>query len=275
MVIPETARSPSTVTARLGNPGCRRRRPQCHCPRYRNVLLIGSPPRHPHRAPSRNQCHVPLRGNDSSRAESFGQLDSNETRATLASRQDDRGFRGPRSVCFLQTLQLVPPTMGIVPASPNDNEKGSSDCRSPRHTGRTHPARCPTHHRTVHQVAVFRPLRRRRPAVPKVPAEHTRSLCKWVVNSAFIRPPSLERRHEIQLSVEKRNHLRSGRPRRPLLGKCCADLAESCFWAPGPRCNKSSSTCHTQNQIECQTQRPRREAARGATPNPRVKKLHE
>ena len=205
----------------------------------------------------------------SSRAESFGQLDSNETRATLASRHDDRGFRGPRSACFLQTLQLVPPTMGIVPASPNDNEKGLSDCRSPRHTGRTHPARCPTpQNRTYTSSRSLRPLRRRRPPCLCLRSpRNTRSLRKWVVSSAFIRPPSLERQHEIQLSVQKRNRLRSSRSRRPLLGKCCADLAESCFWAPGPRCNKSSSTCHTQNQIECQTQRPRREAARGATPN--------
>ena len=95
-------------------PGCRKRRPRCHYPGYRNVLLmvvhhdIRTEPLHEINDISR------CRGNHSSRAERFGQLDSNETRATLASRHDDRGFRGPRSARFLQTLQLVPPTMGIV-----------------------------------------------------------------------------------------------------------------------------------------------------------------
>ena len=68
--------------------------------------------------------------------------------------RDDRGFRGPRSACFLQTLQLVPPTMGIVPASPTTMRKV---CQTASRQGilgvRTlHDA---PHHRTVHQVAVF------------------------------------------------------------------------------------------------------------------------
>ena len=48
------------------------------------------------------------RGNHSSRAESFSQVDSNETRATLANRHDDRGVRGPGSARFLLTLQAGP-----------------------------------------------------------------------------------------------------------------------------------------------------------------------
>ena len=46
------------------------------------------------------------------------------------------------------------------------------------------------------------------------------------VSSALVLPPSLERQHEIQMSVKKRGHFRSGRSRLLLLGECCADLAD-------------------------------------------------
>ena len=65
------------------------------------------------------------------------------------------------------------------------------------------------------------------------------------------------------LLVQKRDHLRSGRFCRPLLVKCYADLADlvpaaisRVVVATGHldamilRCNKSTFTCRTRNQIE-------------------------
>ena len=52
----------------------------------------------------------------------------NETRASLANRHKDRGFRGPGAQRS-QKLQAGPSTKGIVPTFSYDNEKGLSVVR--------------------------------------------------------------------------------------------------------------------------------------------------
>ena len=101
------------------------------------------------------------------------------------------------------------------------------------------------------------------------------------VSSALVQPPTLERQHEIQLSVQKRGHIWSGRPRQLLLGKCCADLADlvlatksyyqpnrSAFWALGPRRTsrrppatrdtRSSARCSGRGEKQLEEQHPPR-----------------
>ena len=102
----------------------------------------------------------------SSRAENFGQLDSNETRANLASRHDDRGFRGSGAPASCRHCKLVPPTTEIVPTFHNDNQEGLSVVRlqvlKAHWAYAPHPARCPTpqNHTSGRN---FRPPRRRHP----------------------------------------------------------------------------------------------------------------
>ena len=52
-----------------------------------------------------------------------------KTRSNLASRHDDRGFRGPGAPASCRHCKLASPTMGIVPTFPNDTEKGLSVVR--------------------------------------------------------------------------------------------------------------------------------------------------
>ena len=110
----------------------------------------------------------------------------------------------PRALASWTSMKLVPPWLAVTttvglevqgaPAScrhctwssndgnraslPNDNEKGLSDCRSPRHTGRAHPARCPTPPNRTSSRSL-RPLRRP-PCLCQRSPRNTRSLRKRV-----------------------------------------------------------------------------------------------
>ena len=107
------------------------------------------------------------RGRRSSRVENFGQLD-------LMKPHPGESSRGPsvsrfRSTGVRRYCKLVPPRWGSCQPSLTTmrKKKGLSvvRLRSPRHTGRTHPARCPSpHNRTSGRS--FRSLRR-----------HTRQIC--------------------------------------------------------------------------------------------------
>ena len=124
-IIPErTARSPSTITVRLESQVVEIKS-TVSLPRVSNVLLMVVH-HNSHTESSRNQYHLPLRGNHIFRAENFGQWDSNLP--NLARCHDDRGFSSSRSVRFLQTLQLIPPAMGNVPTVLN-NKRGQGNKR--------------------------------------------------------------------------------------------------------------------------------------------------
>ena len=122
-----------------GNPGCRKQRP-IECSAH------GGPPRHPHRAHSGNQYHLPLRGNPSSRAENFGQLDLMKPVPTWRIDTTTVGFEVKECPLLADTASWSRQRWeSCQPSSTTMRKvKASSDCRSPRHTGRMHAARCVT-----------------------------------------------------------------------------------------------------------------------------------
>ena len=154
-----------------------------------------------------------------------------ETRATLASRHDDRGFRSPMSARFLQTLQLVPPTMGIVPASSKDNEKGLSVVILQVAKEYWAYAPCTMPHASEPCIkSQSSPTATTTPAVsvPKVPAKHPKPSQRGSTKSTFtgftLLPNTLTRAYTAKGSCKNSKNYRSMWLEPPLLPHMVAEV---------------------------------------------------